>query len=239
MNRLVFDIETIPDLDFGREQLNLDGLTEEDIGKSMFFQQHQRNGSEFLPYDLHQIIAVSILTDNSDSLNIESYKLDETCNEKSILLDVFKSFEESDVLISWNGQMFDVPVLNCRSLKHLTKNTLLSDKHVDLKDLLSNHNISNISGLDVITKGLKMPGKKLSSGAEVWSLYLDRNITEIADYCTIDVLNTYLLYIRYEFITGMLSENDFDKKNTTLKQYLEKIDNKALNTFAKQMHSSD
>ena len=58
MNRLVFDIETIPDLDFGREQLNLDGLTEEDIGKSMFFQQHQRNGSEFLPYDLHQIIAV-------------------------------------------------------------------------------------------------------------------------------------------------------------------------------------
>ena len=37
----------------------------------------------------------------------------------------------------------------------------------------------------------------------------------------------------------MLSENDFDKKNTTLKQYLEKIDNKALNTFAKQMHSSD
>ena len=90
MKNLVFDIETIPDLDFGRKHLNLDGLSDEDVGKSMFFQQHQRNGSEFLPYDLHQIIAVSILIDDSENLSIQSYNVDGSYNEKSILIDLFK-----------------------------------------------------------------------------------------------------------------------------------------------------
>ena len=93
MKNLVFDIETIPDLDFGRKHLNLDGLSDEDVGKSMFFQQHQRNGSEFLPYDLHQIIAVSILIDDSENLSIQSYNVDGSYNEKSILVDLFKLFE--------------------------------------------------------------------------------------------------------------------------------------------------
>ena len=62
MKQIVFDIETIPDLDFGKKFLNLEGLNDEDIGKSMFFQQQQKTGIEFLPYDLHQIIAISILT---------------------------------------------------------------------------------------------------------------------------------------------------------------------------------
>ena len=245
MKNLVFDIETIPDLDFGRKYLNLDGLSDEDVGKSMFFQQHQRNGSEFLPYDLHQIIAVSILIDDSENLSIQSYNVDGSYNEKSILIDLFKLFEESDALISWNGKMFDLPVLNCRSLKNLTRNSLLKYpnidflKHIDLKDILSNHNIRNISSLDTIAKGLNLPGKKLSSGSEVWGLYLDGNINEITDYCTIDVLNTYLVYTHFEFITGIISEKDFDKKNTTLKQYLKSLDNEALNNFAMEMNSSN
>ena len=73
----------------------------------------------------------------------------------------------------------------------------------------------------------------------MWGLYLDGNINEITDYCTIDVLNTYLVYTHFEFITGTISENDFDKKNTTLKQYLKSLDNEALNTFAMEMNSSD
>jgi len=232
VKQIVFDIETIPDLDFGKKFLNLEGLNDEDIGKSMFFQQQQKTGIEFLPYDLHQIIAISILTNDSGNLDIKSLKLDKSYNEKSILLDAFKIHKESDILISWNGLMFDLPVLNCRSLKNLTKNTFLSGKHIDLKNLLSNNNINNISSLDRISKGLKYPGKKLSSGAKVWDLYLNGNIQEISDYCTIDVLNTYLLFVHYEFITGVISEGELHEKNTILKQFLESHENKALNTFA-------
>ena len=45
MNYLVFDIETIPDLNYGKQFLNLDGLDEADIGRSMFFHQLQKTGT--------------------------------------------------------------------------------------------------------------------------------------------------------------------------------------------------
>ena len=53
MKTIVFDVETIPDLEYGKKNMNLDGLTDEDIGRSMFFQQLQKKGDEFLPIDLH------------------------------------------------------------------------------------------------------------------------------------------------------------------------------------------
>ena len=56
MNYLVFDIDTIPDLDYGRKYLNLDGLDEAYIGISMFFQQLQKTGTEFLPLNLQNLI---------------------------------------------------------------------------------------------------------------------------------------------------------------------------------------
>ena len=33
MKTIIYDIETIPDLDFGRKHMNLDGLSDEDITK--------------------------------------------------------------------------------------------------------------------------------------------------------------------------------------------------------------
>jgi len=68
---------------------------------------------------------------------------------------------------------------------------------------------------------------------------LNGNIQEISDYCTIDVLNTYLLFVHYEFITGVISEGELHEKNTILKQFLESHENKALNTFALEMYSTD
>ena len=55
MKTIIFDIETIPDLDYGRKQMNLDGLSDADIGRSMFFQQLQNHGHEFLPLSLIHI----------------------------------------------------------------------------------------------------------------------------------------------------------------------------------------
>ena len=39
---LAFDIETIPDVEFGRKMWDLDGLSDEDIGNTMMFKQKQK-----------------------------------------------------------------------------------------------------------------------------------------------------------------------------------------------------
>ena len=86
MNYLVFDIETIPDLDYGKQFFNLDGLEEADIGRAMFFQQLQKTGTEFLPLNLHKIIAISVLTDAGSNLEVESLRSKESSERSMIQL---------------------------------------------------------------------------------------------------------------------------------------------------------
>ena len=72
MKTIIYDIETIPDLDFGRKHMNLDGLSDEDIGRSMFFQQLQKHGNEFLPIDLQKVITISFVTEHNGHIELSS-----------------------------------------------------------------------------------------------------------------------------------------------------------------------
>ena len=49
MNALIFDIETIPDTDFGRRLYDIEKLDDEAVGRIMFFKQRQARQTEFLP----------------------------------------------------------------------------------------------------------------------------------------------------------------------------------------------
>ena len=60
MNCFSFDIETIPDVEFGRRMWQLDGLSDEDVGRAMSFMQLQKTGSDFLPLHQQRVVAVSV-----------------------------------------------------------------------------------------------------------------------------------------------------------------------------------
>jgi predicted PolB exonuclease-like 3'-5' exonuclease len=57
MNTLVFDIETVPDVEFGRRLHGLDGLDDEEVGKAMQARARQESGSDFLPHEQQRIVA--------------------------------------------------------------------------------------------------------------------------------------------------------------------------------------
>ena len=48
MNTLVFDIETVPDVEFGRRMYGLEGLSDDEVGKAMQARARQESGSDFL-----------------------------------------------------------------------------------------------------------------------------------------------------------------------------------------------
>ena len=50
-----------------------------------------------------------------------------------------------------------------------------------------------------------LPGKLGFSGAKVWDAYLAGDIVGIRRYCETDVLNTYLIYLRFELMRGDLT----------------------------------
>jgi predicted PolB exonuclease-like 3'-5' exonuclease len=131
-------------------------------------------------------------------------------------------------LVSWNGGGFDLPVLHYRALRHgiaapryweagdgdqaFRFNNYLSrfhSRHLDLMDVLSSYQARARVSLAGAAQLLGLPGKLGMSGEKVWDAYLEGRIGEIRNYCETDVLNTYLIFLRFELMRGRLLAEEY------------------------------
>lgn len=239
MNVLVFDIETIPDLDGGRRIYDLDGLSDKDTASALFNLRRQENGTEFLRLHLHRIVAISVVLRSTQGIKVWSLG-DENSTEKELIERFFDGIERfTPNLVSWNGGGFDLPVLHYRALKHGVQarrywdtgnedssfkwNNYLSryhQRHLDLMDVLAMYNGRANAPLDQIATLLGFPGKMGMSGAKVFDAFQDGDIKGIRDYCETDVLNTWLVYLRFQLMRGDLDPVGYEQELTLLKDYL-------------------
>ena len=239
MSVLVFDIETIPDVNAGRRLHNLTDLSDEDVGHAMFALQRAKNGSDFLPHYLHQIVAISAVISQKQQVKVWSLG-DEESNEKELITRFFAGIDKyTPILVSWNGSGFDLPVLHYRALLHGVSarlywehgehessfrwNNYLSRyhyRHIDLMDLLAAYQNKAFAPLDDIALLLGFPGKMGMNGSKVWENYLNGNLKSIRDYCETDVLNTYGVYLRFELMRGEISQDEYEASIVQLKTYL-------------------
>jgi predicted PolB exonuclease-like 3'-5' exonuclease len=225
MHTLAFDIETVPDTDFGRRLLGIGDLPDEDVARAMFFRQRQTRNTDFLPLPQQRIVAISVALRSRDSFRVWSLG-DEDSPEPELVQRFFDGLDRyTPVLVSWNGSGFDLPVLNYRSLLHgvsaprywelgehdreFRYNNYLSRfhwRHIDLMDVLSGFQPGGRASLEHIAVLLGFPGKLGMSGAQVFDTYQAGDLTTIRRYCETDVLNTYLIFQRFQLIRGVLDE---------------------------------
>jgi len=224
LNCLVFDIETIPDVEIGR---TLPGLADADdavAAEAMFAQRTEETGSAFLPFEQHRVVAISAALRTGDELQIWSVGSPES-SEEELLRRFFGGLEKlRPTLVSWNGAGFDLPVLHYRMLKHgvaaptywdtgeldrdFRWNNYLSRyhaRHTDLMDVLSGYQPRGRARLQHVAELLGLPGKLGMAGDKVWDAWREGRLAEIRDYCETDVLNTYLIYLRFELVRGRLT----------------------------------
>lgn len=224
MNTLVFDIETVPDTELGRRVYGLSGLSDEQVARIMFAQRRQETGSEFLSLEQHRVIAISVVMRSRETLKLWSLG-DEGSSEKDLIERFFDGLDRfTPDLVSWNGAGFDLPVLHYRSLLHsitaarywetgdgdasFRYSNYLSRfhwRHMDLMDILSGFQARGRASLQDVACLLRLPGKLGMHGAEVWPAFLAGDLKRIRAYCETDVLNTYLIYLRFELLRGRLS----------------------------------
>ncbi len=156
MNILVFDIETIPDIDGCRRIYDLHGLSDDDVAKAVFQMRRQQSGTEFLRHYLHRIVAISAVLRTRDQLKVWSLGEIEA-SEQDLLQRFYSGIERyTPRLVSWNGSGFDLPVMHYRSLLYpinaahywengqndnsFRYNNYLSrfhERHTDLMDVLA------------------------------------------------------------------------------------------------------
>ena len=224
MNTLVFDIETVPDTDLGRRLYELDGLSDAQVAQIMFTKRRQETGNEFLSHEQHRVVAISVVMRTRDSLKVWSLG-DEGSSEKDLIERFFDGLAKfTPDLVSWNGAGFDLPVLHYRSLLHSVTaarywetgdgdssfrySNYLSRfhwRHVDLMDVLSGFQGRGRASLDDVATLLGFPGKVGMHGSQVWDVYLEGGLARIRNYCETDVLNTYLVYLRFQLLRGHLN----------------------------------
>ena len=72
MNTLVFDVETIPDVELGRRIYDVADLDDESVARIMFFKQRQARNTNFLPLPQHRIIAISAVLRTRENIHVFS-----------------------------------------------------------------------------------------------------------------------------------------------------------------------
>jgi predicted PolB exonuclease-like 3'-5' exonuclease len=251
MHCFSFDIETIPDVEFGRRMWDLDGLSDEDVATAMTFMRQQATGNDFLPLHQHRVVAISVALRTADTFRVWSLG-EADADEAEIVSRFFAGIERyTPDLVSWNGGGFDLPVLHYRALKHGIQaprywemgdddrefrfNNYLSRfhwRHVDLMDVIAGFQPRGRASLDQIAVMLGFPGKLGMSGDKVWQCWLDGGIEDIRNYCETDVLNTFLVYLRFEHMRGNLADADLEREFELVRSTLAGMEKAHLDEFS-------
>jgi hypothetical protein len=228
MNVFAFDLETVPDLDAGRRLHGLDGLDDVEVAAAMQALRRQQTGSDFQRLHLHRIVVISIAARVQDRFRVWSIGGDGS-DERTIIQRFYEGIDRyTPTLVSWNGGGFDLPVLHYRALIHGVSaprywetgtadssfrfNNYLNrfhERHTDLMDVLAGYQPRANAPLDEMASLCGFPGKMGMSGDQVLAYVLADDVEPVRDYCETDVLNTYLLYLRFELMRGRLDEASY------------------------------
>lgn len=241
---LVFDIETIPDIDGLRKIYDLDSnAKDEEVFSLALRVRREQSLSDFFPPYLQKIVAISLLYRQEES-DLHIGTIGHISDEEPILLSKFfkKINESAPILVSWNGNSFDLPVLQHRGLIHGTsafgywnvegeakwQNYLnrYQLRHMDLMDILSRYQLSTRAPLSDMAKLCGFPGKLDMDGGDVWKTFQqEKGLQKIRCYCETDVLNTYLLFVRFQLFRGLLTQESYNDEIQLVQSWLRKQDN--------------
>jgi predicted PolB exonuclease-like 3'-5' exonuclease len=219
---LVFDIETVPDAELGR-RLGFEG-DDLAVAERMLAARAEETGSSFLPLEQHRVVAISGALRSGDQFQVWSLGAVQDA-EDELIRRFFSGIEKlRPTLVSWNGSGFDLPVLHYRMLKHgiaaptywdagdfdrdFKWNKYLNRyhaRHLDLLDVLAAYQARGRSSLEHVAMLLGLPGKLGMSGDQVFDYWKAGRLAEIRAYCETDVLNTYLVWLRFQLVRGHLA----------------------------------
>ena len=234
---LAFDIETIPDIEGLRALRGLpSSMTDAEVYAAEIEERKSRGKSDFMPLHLQRVLAIScVYRDSRRGLHVRSFIDDERggrSHEGEVIQEFFDRVEQRrPQLVSWNGSGFDLPVLQQRGLRHgvvagrywdmgdddreYRYNNYISRyhlRHIDLMDLLAMYSSRGSAPLDAMAKLCGFPGKLGMDGSQVYGAYLGGRVDEIRRYCETDVMNTYLLWLRFEKMRARLDAEGYARE---------------------------
>lgn len=165
--------------------------------------------------------------------------VNEPCSNEREIIERFLYIvgERSPQLVGFNSVESDLQVLIQRGMINDIRAAKFSDRpekpwegrdyfartseaHLDIIKLLSSNSMKPT--LNAISRLCGFPGKIDIDGLHVVDLWLDGKLKEIVEYNQIDVLNTYLVWLRVVNFAGKLSEEDYLTEQDDFREFVER-----------------
>ena len=202
--------------------------------------QLEKTGSSFLPVNFHKIVAISVVFGDEYGKFVRVAQI--PGDEKEMIKNFFMVMKKNMRLVSFNGRGFDLPMMMIRAMRYnlsipayfeIENKELNKSKwngnyksrydgkfHLDLMDHI--REFGSVGGLNLnsLCLSLNLPGKFDTHGDEVMELFYNDELEKIQIYCQSDVLNTYLLFLKYELLKGSINLEDYASFILEAKEYL-------------------
>ncbi|MDH4375902.1 MAG: 3'-5' exonuclease [Ramlibacter sp.] len=241
---LVFDIESIPDL-AGLRSLRDDPpeWSDDQVYEAWVKERAEKGQGDFMPLHLQRVLVISVVFRNSEGLKVHSFVDRDGASEGKVIQQFFGTLEKHEPqLVSWNGGGFDLPVLNYRGLRHGVVASKYWDqgedereykfnnyinryhnRHTDLMDVLAMFQARANAPLDALAKLCGFPGKLGMDGSKVFDAFKNGGLDDIRRYCETDVMNTYLVYCRFQKMRGGFTEAEYEQEMAMVRGSLEAL----------------
>lgn len=250
------DFETYPDLDVLKNIVGPEGLEGPDPLKAYLVKEHSLEEDAeryFPPQVFHKIVVVSMLQASivKDPSGIEThYVVDfitSSNDREEVMVDKLLSHINKDNkrLVTYNGRTFELPLLRLRAMRHGipygldfagTKWDNYDSRyshgyHADVADILSRYGASKMTRLGEVAALLNLPGKILAVGHDVKGLYDKGDYETIKQYCELDSLLTYIIYLINQYTSRIITLQGFHESRRSLIAYLQAYNKSHTNTF--------
>ncbi|HEX2639983.1 MAG TPA: ribonuclease H-like domain-containing protein [Pyrinomonadaceae bacterium] len=208
------------------------------------------NPRPFVKYLFSRVVSIAFLSrnivfrDGSKTVEFQLYSLpklplngDDT--DEAYIINRFLHYigQRDPYLVGYNSAASDLQVLIQRSLvNEITAPKFClrpskpwegrdyfykySEEHLDLLALLSNSG-KMTPRLDELAKLCGYPGKIDVDGKQVVDLWLAGDLRKIVEYNQIDVLNTYLIWLRIVYFCGKLTDEKYHAELSIFRSFLE------------------
>ena len=226
MNTLVFDIETVPDVEFGRRLFGLEGLSDDEVGKAMQARARQESGSDFLPHEQHRIVAISCAFRSRDGFRVWSLGEEDAPRARAgaALLRRHREIHARPRELE-RRRLRPAGAALPRAAAPGAGAALLGNRRrrqgLPLQQLprplplAAHRRHGRAVGLPGPRARLACPTPRCCSasrassgfdGSQVWDAYQRGELTRIRRYCETDVINTWLIYLRFQHMRGRLTD---------------------------------
>lgn len=209
---IVWDLETIPDLDAAARILGMTDAPPAGVREAL--------GDKFPKHALHKIVCIGALI-TARELNgwcirsLGAPHIGQRSETELIAAFACKIAELGPRLVTFNGHGFDLPVLRYRAMVNKVSAPgfnvrpyfhRYTEDALDLCDALSSYGSNGKTKLDEICKVLGLPGKPDGvNGSNVEQMVTEGRIADVAHYCESDLVNTYLVWLRYLLFCGLIT----------------------------------